>query len=63
MAALENNKTLRQDQIQPFLDHASKEVSWEGAITFGQTSVGQIAIGKKSRGMGGGSGISIGENR
>ena len=27
VAALENNKTLRQDQIQPFLDHAAKEVS------------------------------------
>jgi hypothetical protein len=26
MAAEEKNKTLRQDQIQPFLDHASKEV-------------------------------------
>ena len=27
MAAHENNKTLRQDQIQPFLDHAAKEVN------------------------------------
>jgi len=26
IAAEEKNKTLRQDQIQPFLDHASKEV-------------------------------------
>ena len=28
VAALENNKTLRQDQIQPFLDHAAKEVGY-----------------------------------
>ena len=27
VAANEKNKTLRQDQIQPFLDHAAKEVS------------------------------------
>jgi hypothetical protein len=28
VAAHENNKTLRQDQIQPFLDHAAKEVNY-----------------------------------